>query len=1072
VNPADAFAAQHPSQPAGSAHDWRPWAPEEISPDLARSFPRYLVRELIGYGGMGAVYRADELELTRAEEEAIAALAESDPARIATFTGHRVRRRVAVKFLRPDKLTDRTYLPRFDREIRALRELSHENIVACLDSGASADGYRFFVMPLLEGRSLAARLADPARLRQDQIVRYMEQISAGLSHAHARGWIHRDLKAGNIYIVAAEDRAVILDFGVARDVAAPSTLTGRDGNPGTYGYLAPELLHEKGARADELTDVYSLTALFHTMLVGKAPLVCEPPGHYGFRHFDAAWEKGLTANRNDRYRTPAALVEAIKQAVESQVAVAPPAPVATPPAPLPAKVSRPEPTLAAGMISLPLDAVVVKVLHDQVTAIVGGSDGKIAAVDLRTGRIICTKAAEDATGKTGGRPGGGENTYVGDAFFFLERAPAPQCFYTMSHSAVLKTWIFEGKFRLLSSVSLLRQNFAQLRAKILQASEGRSWSTWSCYNRGVPDQVPAGIVEAKLSPDGSSILCLTGWFALFRCDLAGRLREEPVVVPDAFHLEPANRDGSQVWVGRSASGGDGLYLLEFGRGLTGILGTGCEGIHRVSATTLSVGRLVFSLPTPAKIETSEMQLYGGTKPLPIPETGHVLTVCGTTVCAYDIETLRASGDPMLAGHEGDVRCIDALNAGAHVVSVSAASLRIWDFKARIPVGGYPREQAVMTVGAEGGFREGCFRLWDGRVFQWAYKRAAVIDPANRTYARLSADVHPVGAAAGNASGEAHVLSLGTREKPPVEHKRSVLEKVGLFFKQTAPTQYLLHHYTVRAGGMAECGSVVLGDSASELGGYCRPREVNTHCIDIGNGRIAVLTAGHLAIYDTGSRALVAGPLDISGPPKGVDRSTHEWIFYSQIAVSPDGLRLFARGKNKAIKSFRALDLGGQQEIVGSEGPEGLLVPWIDSRHVLYSIKTRSEKYYSGTEKDLLMIGDGSTGATLGSLAEWSRGYAPFLLIGGGTMLALASGREVIVLDLMSGQYLEEPIARHSDSIISMQLCRDGAEIMTTSRDGTARFWDIRKIVKGRTSAMASDLLAKAKPMPADGIVRA
>jgi serine/threonine protein kinase len=705
VNPADAFAAQHPSQPAGSAHDWRVWAPGEIAPDLARSTPRYLVRELIGYGGMGAVYRADELDLTRAEEEAIAALAESDPARIATFTGHRVRRRVAVKFLRPDKLTDRTYLPRFDREIRALRELSHENIVACLDSGASADGYRFFVMPLLEGRSLAARLADPARLRQDQIVRYMEQISAGLSHAHARGWIHRDLKAGNIYIVAAEDRAVILDFGVARDVAAPSTLTGRDGNPGTYGYLAPELLHEKGARADELTDVYSLTALFHTMLVGKAPLVCEPPSHYGFRHFDAAWEKGLTANRDARYRTPAALVEAIKQAVESQVAVAPP------PAPSPAKVSRPEPTLAAGMIALPLDAVTVKVLHDQVTAIVGGSDGKIAAVDLRTGRIICTEAAEDATGKSGGRPGGGENTYVGDAFFFLERAPAPQCFYTMSHSAVLKTWKFEGQFCLLSSVSLVRQNFAQLRAKILQASEGRArsawtsflkssqgshWSTWTCYNCGVPDQVPSGIVEAKLSPDGSSILCLTGWFALFRCDLAGRLREEPVVVPDAFHLEPANRDGSQVWVGRtshSSSGLSGLYVIEFGRGATPVPGLsqvsfGWIPLHRLSAKILHAGGSDFSLPSLTKIETSEMRHFVGTKPLPIPETRRVLTAYGTTVNVYDIETLRVSGEPMLAGHEGDVRCIDALNAGANVVSVSAASLRIWDFKTRIPIGGY------------------------------------------------------------------------------------------------------------------------------------------------------------------------------------------------------------------------------------------------------------------------------------------------------------------------------------------------------------------------------------------------
>jgi serine/threonine protein kinase len=311
VNPDDAkraFRDQQPSQPAGA--DWIPPAAADFAAELARSRPHWIVRELIGHGGMGAVYSGIA---PLGEESVTTNIVTGGPVHVQSEI------EVAIKLLRPDMLHAPAYLKRFDREIRALQDLKHPNIVPCLDADITPDGHRFFVMPLLKGRSLASLLHGPERFAQERIVRFMADICAGMAHAHAQGWVHRDLKAANIFITEEDDRAIILDFGVARDTTqAPSTHSNTDGHPGTIGHIAPELLRNPQRSADTRSDVYSLAVVFSMMLMGKVPALGDTPRKFGLGHFEDVWAQGVDENPARRYQSAAELAQAIAAAVGTQ----------------------------------------------------------------------------------------------------------------------------------------------------------------------------------------------------------------------------------------------------------------------------------------------------------------------------------------------------------------------------------------------------------------------------------------------------------------------------------------------------------------------------------------------------------------------------------------------------------------------------------------------------------------------------------------------------------------------------------------------------------------------------------
>jgi serine/threonine protein kinase len=201
---------------------------------------RYELIEVIGRGGMGAVYRARDLTLERVVAVKVlpAALAEGEP----------------------------THITRFTREARAAASLSHAGVVAVYDTGAD-DGTRFIVMEHVAGRSLAMVLHEDAPLEPVQAAHIAQDMADALGAAHDAGIVHRDVKPSNVMI--ADDGTVkVLDFGIARSHGT-TTLTNGSSVLGSAAYMAPE--QAVGARADHRSDIYSLGCVLYALLTGQPP---------------------------------------------------------------------------------------------------------------------------------------------------------------------------------------------------------------------------------------------------------------------------------------------------------------------------------------------------------------------------------------------------------------------------------------------------------------------------------------------------------------------------------------------------------------------------------------------------------------------------------------------------------------------------------------------------------------------------------------------------------------------------------------------------------------------------------
>ena len=196
---------------------------------------RYRVVALAGSGGMGEVYRAEDLTLSQV---------------------------VAIKLL-PEKLSqDAAALTRFHSEVRIARQVSHPNVCRVFDIG-DVDGIPFLTMEYVDGEDLASLVRRIGRLSPDKATEIARQICAGLAAAHERGIIHRDLKPANVMLDGA-GKIRITDFGLA-SVAA--SLQGADARAGTPAYMAPEQL--SGREVTTKSDIYSLGLILYEILTGK-----------------------------------------------------------------------------------------------------------------------------------------------------------------------------------------------------------------------------------------------------------------------------------------------------------------------------------------------------------------------------------------------------------------------------------------------------------------------------------------------------------------------------------------------------------------------------------------------------------------------------------------------------------------------------------------------------------------------------------------------------------------------------------------------------------------------------------
>lgn len=223
----------------------------------AGSIPRlvdhkYRIEQLLGRGGMGAVYRARDVRLDRM---------------------------VAVKVVRADLLNDPDAQRRFRREAQIIGRLQHPSIVSIFDYGTFADGGAFIVMELVRGEDLRHVLQREGRLDPARAVRILTAVCGAVEAAHREGVLHRDLKPENILLPGREVEAKVLDFGVAKvvgddrrdDVTAArgSLVTAAGTIVGTPAYMAPEQLH--GEPTDARTDVFSLGVVAFEMMTGELP---------------------------------------------------------------------------------------------------------------------------------------------------------------------------------------------------------------------------------------------------------------------------------------------------------------------------------------------------------------------------------------------------------------------------------------------------------------------------------------------------------------------------------------------------------------------------------------------------------------------------------------------------------------------------------------------------------------------------------------------------------------------------------------------------------------------------------
>jgi len=197
---------------------------------------RYVVLKQIGGGGMGVVYKAMDTVLGR---------------------------EVALKTLRVDVAKDPGLRERFLREARSAGSLSHSNIVTVFERGEE-NGSPYIVMESLEGEDLKTRLERPERFPLGERVTILLAIARGLSHAHSKGIIHRDVKPSNVFICSS-GQVKILDFGLAHITSSELTRTGQI--LGTPNYMAPEQI--LGRPVDARSDVFSLGALSYELLTGK-----------------------------------------------------------------------------------------------------------------------------------------------------------------------------------------------------------------------------------------------------------------------------------------------------------------------------------------------------------------------------------------------------------------------------------------------------------------------------------------------------------------------------------------------------------------------------------------------------------------------------------------------------------------------------------------------------------------------------------------------------------------------------------------------------------------------------------
>lgn len=258
------------------------------------NIPGYRIESEIGKGGMATVYLATQESLER---------------------------KVALKVMSPSLAADRTFCTRFLKEGKIIAQLKHPNIVTIFDIGCHESLY-YMAIEYVGGTNLKQRIQQG--LPPDEAVDVLRHVASALGYAHARGFIHRDVKSANV-LFHEDGTPVLSDFGIAKTLSADEQLTRIGYSIGTPEYMSPE--QALGRDVDHRTDIYSLGVVFYEMLTRRKPFVGRdafatalmhsthpvPELPEQFRAYQPILERMLAKESSDRFPNAEELVKAVER---------------------------------------------------------------------------------------------------------------------------------------------------------------------------------------------------------------------------------------------------------------------------------------------------------------------------------------------------------------------------------------------------------------------------------------------------------------------------------------------------------------------------------------------------------------------------------------------------------------------------------------------------------------------------------------------------------------------------------------------------------------------------------------
>jgi serine/threonine protein kinase/Flp pilus assembly protein TadD len=268
---------------------------------IGQTISHYNILEKLGEGGMGVVYKAEDT---------------------------RLKRTVALKFLSP-LISDAKARKRFIHEAQAASSLEHPNICSIHEIDETPEGRMFIVMPCYEGETLRAKI-ERGPMKLGEAVDIAKQVASGLSRAHEKEIVHRDIKPGNIFITS-DGLAKVVDFGLAK-LTGRTKLTKTGTTPGTVAYMSPEQF--KGGDVDQRSDIWALGVVLYEMITGEMPFRgdVEQAMMYSIMNespkpapsvrpdvpddVERLIEKALSKDPSDRYQTSTELIVALRSLLQ------------------------------------------------------------------------------------------------------------------------------------------------------------------------------------------------------------------------------------------------------------------------------------------------------------------------------------------------------------------------------------------------------------------------------------------------------------------------------------------------------------------------------------------------------------------------------------------------------------------------------------------------------------------------------------------------------------------------------------------------------------------------------------